>query len=308
MTKEGERLVWELNCTGCHRLHFDEVVYETVVKDRNGKERPGHVRLEGLVTVDEEEELTFQCWKGEPRVEARVGDPVAIPKNKIRRLLLREGAGALREAEIGASLKKYLVQIGEAESEAFAATYTPPVLAGEGRKVQSPWLFQFLRAPVVLRPWLKTRMPTFPLGEADAERLTRYFPNRDGEPYPFQFLPEKEEASLAAKERKLPGRLDHAAAIFNSKTVNCGQCHVRGKEKPPGDPSGWAPDLSLAQARLRPGWIRRWLDDPQKVEPGTKMPTFFPEGDLRYQEFFAAPREAQIDGLVDFLMNFPAAR
>ena len=39
----------------------------------------------------------------------------------------------------------------------------PPIIRGEGAKVQSDWLFSFLHAPRSgqIRPWLKVRMPTF---------------------------------------------------------------------------------------------------------------------------------------------------
>ena len=38
-----------------------------------------------------------------------------------------------------------------------------------------------------------------------------------------------------------------------------------------------APDLTMASTRLRADWIVKWLDDPQKLLPGTRMPDFFPE-------------------------------
>ncbi len=37
----------------------------------------------------------------------------------------------------------------------------PPILNGEGLKVQPNWLFTFLQGPTPIRPWLKIRMPTF---------------------------------------------------------------------------------------------------------------------------------------------------
>jgi hypothetical protein len=56
---------------------------------------------------------------------------------------------------------------------------------------------------------------------------------------------------------------------------SCFSCHQRGSISPEGPPEGWAPDLNMAQQRLRPDWIERWLRDPQKVQPGTKMPSFY---------------------------------
>src|SRR5262249_41080437 len=42
-------------------------------------------------------------------------------------------------------------------------TLAPPILLGEGEKVQGDWLFNFVKGPTPIRPWLKVRMPTFGL-------------------------------------------------------------------------------------------------------------------------------------------------
>jgi hypothetical protein len=39
-----------------------------------------------------------------------------------------------------------------------------------------------------------------------------------------------------------------------------------------------APNLTIAHERLRPEWVLNWLVDPQRIVPGTRMPTFFPDG------------------------------
>ena len=43
------------------------------------------------------------------------------------------------------------------------ASLAPPIIQGEGAKVQSDWLFGFLQAPKTgqIRPWLEVHMPTF---------------------------------------------------------------------------------------------------------------------------------------------------
>ena len=46
----------------------------------------------------------------------------------------------------------------------------PPNLLGEGQKVQQHWLFNFLKAPTPIRPWLKVRMPTFGLSDDETRR------------------------------------------------------------------------------------------------------------------------------------------
>jgi hypothetical protein len=47
----------------------------------------------------------------------------------------------------------------------------------------------------------------------------------------------------------------------------------------PWSKENWGPDLSLAAERLRPPWIRDWLQGPPDFMPGTKMPNFFGSAD-----------------------------
>ena len=38
-----------------------------------------------------------------------------------------------------------------------------------------------------------------------------------------------------------------------------------------------APDLAEVPRRLRAQWLDDWLADPQKIQPGTRMPSNFPK-------------------------------
>ncbi len=69
----------------------------------------------------------------------------------------------------------------------------------------------------------------------------------------------------------------------------------------PGDPSGWAPDLMLSRQRLKPSWVENWLRDPQGVQPGTKMPAYYP--DSYPPDILGGDPEKQIQAMKDFLMN-----
>jgi len=53
----------------------------------------------------------------------------------------------------------------------------PPIIQGEGAKVQSDWLFAFLKAPKTgqIRPWLEAHMPTFGFSDETANDLVRFF-------------------------------------------------------------------------------------------------------------------------------------
>ena len=142
----------------------------------------------------------------------------------------------------------------------------PPLLIAEGEKAQSDWLFEFLKAPGKIRPWLKVRMPNFRLSDEEANTLVQYFmaASKTG---PFNSPPE------------FTKHLAEGQGVFT--TFQCSTCHVVGGVVPPGRASAdLAPDLTLSQTRLRADWILKWLEDPQKLQPGTRMPDFFPEAAL----------------------------
>ena len=74
---------------------------------------------------------------------------------------------------------------------------------------------------------------------------------------------------------------------------------MQGAKTPEGPKEGWAPDLTMARQRLNPNWILKWLKDPQKVQPGTKMPSFYPGGP---DDVFGGDEERQIRAIRDYLM------
>lgn len=181
----------------------------------------------------------------------------------------------------GGSIRKYY------ENPALA----PPPLNGEGEKVQSHWLFGFLKEPVPLRPWLNARMPTFSFSDQEANLLIGFFNGLSKVEIPYAYF----------DDRKVPREhLDAARVLFSKDFFNCLSCHQQGERKPEGPPEGWAPDLTLARSRLNPNWIIKWLQDPQKVEPGTKMPSFFPGGP---DNILGGKDDRQIEALRDYIMS-----
>src|SRR5258707_12693343 len=57
------------------------------------------------------------------------------------------------------------------------ANFLPPDLSPEGARAQSPFLFNFLKDPTVMkiRPWLSVRMPTFHFDDREANTLVTFF-------------------------------------------------------------------------------------------------------------------------------------
>ncbi|HEX9051988.1 MAG TPA: cytochrome c [Anaeromyxobacter sp.] len=141
----------------------------------------------------------------------------------------------------------------------------PPPLAGEGLKVRAEWLFGFMKAPEPLRPWLKVRMPSFALGDRDAATLVDYAAALAGQPvlHDFTWPPPLSSADRAVAEQ-----------LFVK--LKCLRCHTASTATGGLKISELAPDLSRTPARLRYRWVLAWLRDPQAVQHGTRMPTYFP--------------------------------
>jgi mono/diheme cytochrome c family protein/predicted nucleic acid-binding Zn-ribbon protein len=171
----------------------------------------------------------------------------------------------------------------------------PPPLNGEGEKVQSNWLYSFLKAPISLRPWLEIRMPTFGLSDDHTTRLVNYFNGLSKVEQPFVYI----------DDRKIPAdHIDAAKQLVSKEFFDCFSCHQQGDRKPEGPMEGWAPDLNMARQRLNPNWIIKWLHDPQKVQPGTKMPSFYPGGP---DNILGGKDDRQIEALRDYLLTLGRA-
>jgi mono/diheme cytochrome c family protein len=148
----------------------------------------------------------------------------------------------------------------------------PPIIQGEGAKVQSDWLFGFLKAPRTgqIRPWLEVHMPTFGFSEKDLNDLTRYFAFLDRAQYPF----------LAGDYVTDPRRWAAGKKLF--ELLKCKQCHPRSDQEmnaPGVDRASLAPNLQMASTRLRHDWINDWIRRPDEWMPGTRMPTNFPKSE-----------------------------
>jgi len=165
----------------------------------------------------------------------------------------------------------------------------------EGDKVQARWLFEFLHRPVPIRPWLQIRMPTFGLSDKEVAGFTSYFVARAGLKVPFEFVPPTDELK---REMVEAGR-----KLASKEYFSCGTCHVEGDKKPEGPPEGWAPDFALARRRLRSGWVVTWLKDPQKVQPGTQMPSFFLDESSGPDDILGGDEQKQILALREYLFS-----
>jgi cytochrome c553 len=214
-------------------------------------------------------------------------------------------------------LVKRLVDNKSASQVDLAWQMSPPPLYKEGTKVQTPWLFNFLRNPGRLRHTTVLRMPRFNMSDDDAQALANYFAAVDGTPFPYQLIAEREPAYLSAMNadfhKAFPDKkqdyLQESWQMLNAPL--CIKCHsVAGRQVTVSDPKTdiRGPNLELASDRLKPDWTLLWLYRPQWITPYTSMPSPLPpqqEGaQARYPELFGGSGLRQTISLRDALVNY----
>jgi hypothetical protein len=181
--------------------------------------------------------------------------------------------------------------------------WLPPPLVGEGHKVQSEWLYQFLLDPHPIRPAVVLRMPKFNMSPDDSRKLVNYFAAVDGADYPYDFDPRTRESHLAAAQAKYPERMDDALKIVISNSY-CVQCHLLGNFSPMGGDRAKAPQLDRVHERLRPQWVLDWTANPKRLLPYTGMPVNIPHDKGVSQELYKGTPREQLNAVVDLLMNY----
>lgn len=153
------------------------------------------------------------------------------------------------------------------------SNFLPPDLSPEGGRAQSPWLFNFLKDPTVMkiRPWLSVRMPTFHFTDEEANTLVHFFAEEG----------RKSQFDTMALTSAPAANIAIGREVFSM--LRCAQCHTTAPvnpENPPvpntADTTSLAPNLTLARIRLRHDWVADWIRRPNEMIRNTRMPTNFP--------------------------------
>ncbi|HXG00142.1 MAG TPA: c-type cytochrome, partial [Bacteroidota bacterium] len=176
--------------------------------------------------------------------------------------------------------------------------FHPPIITGEGAKVQEMWLYEFLRQPSAvgqnsIRPWIPTRMPTFQLTGEEINKLQKYFLGLSNLEFEL-----RDYAAFQPDPKLLPV----GKKIFDD--FQCLKCHPTGSAMPKSgevSTSDLAPNLRLARSRLKPEWIVVWLADPGKIQEGTRMPTFFPDGQTLLPDVLEGDAHKQMVAIRDYV-------
>ena len=164
----------------------------------------------------------------------------------------------------------------------------PPPLDGVGDKLQNAYLRKLLAQGADERSYMHTRMPGFGKQHLDLlqKRLTRLDQTTSDDHSQMVTHPANEDELNAG--RKLVG----------ARGLSCIKCHSYNNVK--GGGIG-ALDLLTMPKRLRADWFARYLRDPTRYRPGTRMPNSFPEGRSAYTKLYDGDPAKQIHAIWGYL-------
>tara|TARA_B100001778_G_C18574173_1_gene624065 strand:+ start:36 stop:1097 length:1062 start_codon:yes stop_codon:yes gene_type:complete len=100
------------------------------------------------------------------------------------------------------------------------------------------------------------------------------------------------------------GRNKYGRELMGVRGLNCITCHQLAGHKSLGIQ---ALDLASAPERLRPEWFRDYLINPASFRPGTRMPSFWPEGKA-VSSILGRNTELQIDSLWVYINELEQTR
>ena len=169
---------------------------------------------------------------------------------------------------------------------------TLPHLDGTGEKLRTAHLLKTLAGNRTqeVRPWMHARMPGF---GAWAEPLTTSLVAEHGMP--------REEAFAATEEADATvGRM-----LVGLEGYGCITCHGVGDEPPMAAFEAVGVNFALSAERLRPGWYHRWMDDPLRITPSTRMPRYADPvtGKAVRPDILDGNATAQFDAIAAWLAN-----
>jgi mono/diheme cytochrome c family protein len=293
----GKRVVIDKGCNNCHTLAPAGKPFAQLLADSSFdtiKERRTQTR--GCLS-DRREQTGKAPWfnlnDGERQVlrlflqDGSSGAGSPAPAHGARVTLQRFNCLACHNRDGEGGLTPGLVEeLRRFERADNAEAVNPPPLTGVGHKLRTPWLRQVLTQAGRARPWMGLRMPQF--GEANVGRLPEALAALDG----------TEARDQVHKVVLSAARLDAGRRLVGKQAFGCISCH---------DLAGIAnagtrgPDLVSMDQRVRYDWYRRWLEQAQRMQPGTRMPIVFPAGKSLLADVLHGNADAQAEAIWAYL-------
>ena len=173
----------------------------------------------------------------------------------------------------------------------YPADQSRPSLTWTGEKLRGDWSETFIagRLDYKPRPYLRARMPAF---ATRAKGLAQGLALSHGYPVLEPLEPESD-----------PSTVPVAKQLVGNTGLNCVSCHNIGKVAAVGVFEAPGINFMHVKERLRPDYFDRWVRSPIRVEPETKMPTYFNGDASVLPTILGGKAEPQIQALWNYILQ-----
>lgn len=262
---EGRAWFTALNCAACHEVPGVPVKAAKPLVELAGNSAAGCLAdtVPGKAPKFDLSAAQRAALRKTVAAVAKLGEPVS-PSLRVAQTMARLNCYACHSREgIGGPFEggraDWFKLIGEADLGDEGRV--PPHLSLVGMKLKPAWLTKVIAEGPKVRPYMATRMPHF--GVAHAAKLAADLPIAD------KFDDAQPDPAITERDAKFGWKL------VGRDGLSCIACHTFTTYGSMGIPA-----LALDQmaGRVTWDWFRRYLPDPASLRPGTRMPTFWPEG------------------------------
>lgn len=180
------------------------------------------------------------------------------------------------------------------EKDLLAADQHPPMLTWAGEKLRPQWMSGFIagRIPYKPRYYLRARMPAF---AARAELLAAGLAEEQGYSAAADPLP-KSDPQQAEIGRTLSGKTPNQG-------FSCVQCHAVADQPPFAAFEAPSINFKYVAERLRHDYYIRWVLNPQRIDPNTKMPRFSDDEGKTGLPAFDNDAQKQFEAIWQYLLE-----
>lgn len=293
----GEMLLTAKGCVNCHEIEIHgkplpariAVPLERVLAARQPgclSEQPNPGR-EPRYALTPEQRQALQAFLRDGGQVSTARSPAYRARVALRRYgclncHVRDGEGGIPNP-----LAERMRLLEKAEN---ADDIRPPVLTGIGHKARRSWLQAVLLEGQRARPWMQLRMPQY--GADHVGTLPDALPRLEGMPPDDEVRKVPLSTELIAQGRQIIGK----------SGLGCISCHdISGIA----NPGTRGPDLATIQQRVRYDWYERWLHQPLRMAPGTRMPQAFVDGQSTLKTAFGGNPQAQAQAMWAYLSLGP---
>ena len=260
----GKEMVSSQGCLNCHSM-----------------------KLENSFSVAAISDLAKGCLADSP-AGSTVRFGLAAEERVALRLFLKEGRESLGQA----SLAEFALRQTDDSNcrNCHGQMESVPPFDVLGGKLKPGWAEKLLLGTLGERPrpWLHARMPAFP---ARASGVAKGLAMLNGH---SPVTPE--EPPLDPEKAKVGRKLVSANGGFF-----CFSCHAIGSLKPAQVFDAQGINLAKVGDRLLPEYFRRWMSSPLRVDPQTKMPAYFNQGQSALFDILDGDAGQQIEALHHYI-------